>query len=198
MDKNKFIEKVWIVAKEGYERYGILPSLTISQSILESDWGKKHIQNNIFGIKAGSSWNGAFATRMTREWDGSKYITVEARFRAYDSFEDSIRDYLKLIGESKRYERVKEAKDYKEASRLIYEAGYATDPKYSQKLVEIIEGYGLYKYDKKVMENPISPWAAEAMVWGTKLGITDGQNPKEFATREQVITMMYRYHKGNE
>ncbi|NMB26700.1 MAG: glycoside hydrolase family 73 protein [Tissierellia bacterium] len=195
MNKNKFIERVAKVAIEGYGEYGILPSLTIAQAILESDWGNKHIENNIFGIKAGSSWKGKVAIRKTKEWDGKKYITKEARFRAYDSFEYSIRDYLKLIGESKRYEKVKGAKDYKEASRLIYEAGYATDPKYSQKLIDIIEEYKLYDYDQKVKEQPISPWAKAAWDWAIKEGITDGKDPKAYATREQVVTMIYRLYK---
>ena len=197
MNKNQFIERVSIVAKEGYVKYNILPSLTIAQAILESDWGNKHIENNIFGIKAGTSWKGKVAIRKTKEWDGKKYITKEARFRAYGSFEESIRDYLKLIGESKRYEKVKGAKDYKEASRLIYQAGYATDPKYSQKLIDIIEGQKLYEYDKKVKENPVSPWAKAAWDWAIKEGITDGDAPKDYATREQVITMLYRLYKKN-
>ena len=66
MNKNKFIERVAKVAIEGYGEYGILPSLTIAQAILESDWGNKHIENNIFGIKAGSSWKGKVAIRKTK------------------------------------------------------------------------------------------------------------------------------------
>ena len=197
MNKNKFIERVAKVAMEEYDEYGILPSLTIAQAILESSWGNKHIENNIFGIKAGNSWKGKVAIRKTKEWDGKKYIVKEAKFRAYDSFEDSIRDYLKLIGRSKRYEKVKGAKDYKEASRLIYEAGYATDPKYSQKLIDIIEGYKLYEYDQKAKKQPISSWAKIAWDWAVKEGITDGKESKAYATREQVITMMYRLYKKN-
>ncbi len=76
MNKNQFIERVSIVAKEGYVKYGIWPSLTIAQAILESDWGNKHIENNIFGIKAGSSWKGKVAIRKTKEWDGKKNILL--------------------------------------------------------------------------------------------------------------------------
>ena len=199
MDKREFIQRVSKVGKEGHKKYGILPSLTISQSILESAWGTKHIENNIFGIKAGGSWKGKVAIRRTREWDGSKYITVESKFRAYNSFEDSIRDYLKLIGESKRYERVTRAKNYKEACRLIYECGYATDPKYSHKLIQIIEQNRLYDYDKTSKEKPskniISSWAKDGWNWGVDKKIIDGKRPGDYATREEVITMVYRFSK---
>lgn len=190
MDKSKFIELVGKVAAEYYPQYNILPSLVISQAILESGWGVKHIENNIFGIKAGSSWNGKVALRRTTEWNGTKYVVIIDKFRAYDSMEDSIKDYLKLIGESKRYEKVKKAKDYKEAARLIYEAGYATDPKYTDKLINIMESNKLFEYDKMV--ESVSPWAIEAWEWGKIQGITDGSNPKALATREQVMTMIYR------
>lgn len=193
MDKNKFIEMVGKVAIEYYPEYNILPSLVISQAILESGWGVKHIENNIFGIKAGSSWTGKVALRRTTEWDGTRYVVKVDRFRAYDNMEESIKDYLKLIGESKRYEKVKKARDYKEAARLMYEAGYATDPKYADKLINIIERNKLYEYDKRA--EPISPWAVEAWEWGKAKGITDGRQPKTYATREQVVTMLYRISK---
>ena len=57
MTKEEFIQAVLPGAIDGYYRYNILPSLTIAQAILESDWGKKHIQNNL-GIKAGANWKG--------------------------------------------------------------------------------------------------------------------------------------------
>ena len=193
MDKKQFIERVSKVAKEGYDEYGILPSLTIAQAILESGWGVKHIGNNIFGIKAGGSWTGKVVVRKTKEWDGRKYIIKEAGFRNYDSFEDSIRDYLKLIGRAKRYEKVKQAKGYKEACRFIYECGYATDPKYSDKLINIIEGNRLYEYDKNSTgKDSVSSWAVESWNWAIEKGITNGKNPRAYATREEVVTMLHR------
>lgn len=196
MEKKQFIEMVAKVARQKYDKYNILPSLVIAQAILESAWGTKQIENNIFGIKAGSSWTGKVAIRRTTEWDGKKYVVKIATFRAYDSFEDSIKDYLELIGNAKRYEKVKKAKDYKEASKLIYEAGYATDPKYSEKLINIIETNKLYEYDKEL--NPISPWALEAWNWAIKKGITDGSKAKSYATREEVVTMLYRLTNINQ
>lgn len=194
MDKKEFIQMVGTVSRENYNKYSILPSLVIAQAALESAWGTKHIDNNIFGIKAGSSWTGKVAIRRTTEWNGNKYIVIMDKFRAYNSMEESIIDYLKLVGTTKRYEKVKTAKNYKEASRLIYEAGYATDPKYSEKLINIIESNKLYEYDK--VAEPVSLWAVEAWNWAVKKGITDGTNPKSYATREEVITMIYRLNNS--
>jgi flagellum-specific peptidoglycan hydrolase FlgJ len=191
MNKKEFIERISKVAIENYSEYNILPSLAVAQAALESGWGKKHIQNNIYGIKADKSWTGKVATRKTREWNGKKYIIKNDKFRAYDSLKESVLDYLKLLGKSKRYERVRRAKDYKEACRLVYESGYATDPKYSEKLINIIETNKLYLYDQKI--EPISHWAKDAWNWAVKKGITDGTNPKRYATREEVVTMLYRF-----
>lgn len=193
MDKKEFIERVGKVVQNNFEEYKILPSIVIAQAILESGWGKYAIENNIFGIKAGPSWNGKAIIRNTKEWDGRRYITKESRFRAYDSIEDSILDYLNLVGKSKRYEQVKEAKNYRDAARKLQESGYATDPEYSNKLINIIESNRLYEYDN--IENQISPWAKEAWNWAIQKGITDGTNPKGSMTREQGVTMLHRLFK---
>lgn len=193
MDKKEFIERVGKVVQNNFEEYKILPSIVIAQAILESGWGKYAIENNIFGIKAGPSWNGKAIIRNTKEWDGRRYITKESRFRAYDSIEDSIIDYLNLVGKSKRYEKVKEAKNYREAAKFIHDAGYATDPEYSNKLINIIESNRLYEYDN--VERPVSCWAKEAWNWAIQKGITDGTNPKGSMTREQGVTMLHRLFK---
>lgn len=193
MNKNEFIESISKVLMKNYDEYRILPSLAVAQAVLESSWGKYHIQNNIYGIKAGKSWAGKVAIRKTKEWDGTKYITKEDRFRVYDSFEESVIDYLKLLGKTNRYEKVGKAKDYKEACRFVYECGYATDPKYSEKLINIIEANKLYLYDEKIKS--ISDWAVESWDWAMEKGIVDGKRPKDCATREEVVTMLYRFSK---
>jgi len=193
MNKNEFIESISKVSMKNYDQYRILPSLAVAQAVLESSWGKYHIENNIYGIKAGKSWTGKVAVRRTKEWDGTRYIIKEDRFRAYDSFEESVLDYLKLLGKTKRYERLRNTKDYNEACRFVYECGYATDPNYSEKLIKIIETNKLYLYDEKI--ESISAWALEAWEWAIEKGITDGKKPKDYATREEVITMLYRFSK---
>lgn len=81
---------------------------------------------------------------------------VNAEFRAYDSFNDSIADHNKLLSYM-RYKPVRECTDYKTACLRIYECGYATDPRYTEKLIGIIEKYRLYEYDGvlKVKESSV-------------------------------------------
>lgn len=149
MNKQDFINAIRQGAIDGYTKYKILPSLTMAQAILESGWGESHIQNNLFGIKAGTSWNGKVAIRQTKEFINGKWITVNAKFRAYNSFNESIEDHAKLLGRNKRYQKVTQAKDYKQACYEVWKAGYATDPNYPQKLIKIIEQNNLNQYDEQ-------------------------------------------------
>ena len=146
-ERQAFVDKLVPGAIEGWEKYKILPSLTISQGILESAWGKSHIENNLFGMKPGSSWNGKIAYRNTKEFYNGQWVTIQAAFRSYDSFADSIEDHAKLLGTLSRYRNVLGKTDYKVAAMEVWKGGYATDPQYPQKLINIIELYGLQKYD---------------------------------------------------
>lgn len=149
--KKNFINEIKLGAMEGYRKYKILPSLTMAQAILESGWGKSHIENNLFGIKVGSNWKGKVAIKGTKEFANGQWITIKAEFRAYNNFNESIEDHAKLLGENKRYIKVVQAKDYKIACTEIYKAGYATDPDYPKKLITIIEQNNLDRFDKDVV-----------------------------------------------
>jgi peptidoglycan hydrolase-like protein with peptidoglycan-binding domain len=149
MDRSEFINSIKDGAIKGYTEYRILPSLTIAQAILESGWGSSQLAQrakNLFGIKAFSNWRGERITLSTTEWYGDQTKIINADFRAYDSFNESIEDHNKLLTNS-RYEPVRVCSDYREACRKIYESGYATDPAYPEKLINIIEENKLYEYD---------------------------------------------------
>lgn len=120
----------------------------MAQAILEIGWGKYILGNNLFGIKAQKGYTGAKSTSTTSEYIKGKRIEVKAEFRAYTSFEESMLDHGKLLGELKRYANVKTAKNYDMACRALQASGYPTDPLYAEKLVSIIENNRLYQYDK--------------------------------------------------
>ncbi len=146
-----FINSLVQGAMETYKKYGVLPSLTMAQAILESGWGESGLAakyNNLFGIKAGDSWNGKVANLGTAEQnsDGS-YYNITAAFRAYDNVADSIEDHGKLLSND-RYKPVIAANNYKEACQRVRECGYATSLNYSQNLINLIEQYGLNQWDK--------------------------------------------------
>jgi flagellum-specific peptidoglycan hydrolase FlgJ len=149
MDKREFINSVKEGASKGYADYKILPSLTIAQAILESSWGSSQLSvraKNLFGIKAFSSWKGERIQLPTTEWYRDKKQIVNADFRAYKSFNESIEDHSRLLANN-RYKTVRECINYKEACRKIYECGYATDPGYAEKLIRIIKENKLYEFD---------------------------------------------------
>ena len=147
-----FIEAMAPVAQESYKEHGVLPSITLAKGIIESAWGKSGLTvqgNNLFGIKADISWTGPVIEMNTQEFVNGQYITVVARWRVYDRWEDSILDHGKFLKENIRYEQagVFNAKNYKEQAEALLRAGYATDPNYSNKLCSMIESYSLDQYD---------------------------------------------------
>lgn len=146
---SEFVDSIKEGAIETYEKYGVLPSLTIAQAVMESGWGRSPIGHNLFGIKAGSKWQGKVVRCGTHEQlaDGT-VVQTSAVFRDYDSFEESIDDHGKLISEG-RYEKVPQATNYKEAAQAVADAGYATSHNYAQSLIGLIEKYGLDQWDPK-------------------------------------------------
>lgn len=147
--KAEFIDSIKDGAVEAYDKYGVLPSLTLAQAVLESGWGDASIGNNIFGIKAGSGWEGKTQNVLTSEQnsDGSSYQIYDD-FRDYDSIDDSIVDHAELLA-TDRYQPVINSGNYQEACTAVRECGYATDVSYSDKLINIIETYNLDQWDPK-------------------------------------------------
>lgn len=155
MANKAFIDMIGKAAVAEYPRFKILPSLTIAQAILESNWGKSMLSqkaHNYFGMKAGSSWKGATYNSKTQEQTpAGKAFTINAAFRAYGSVAEGIRGYYVFL-QYPRYANLKGVTDYKEACRLIKADGWATDVKYTDKLIGLIEKYNLTRYDEEVLE----------------------------------------------
>ncbi len=147
--RSEFVNSIREGAIATYEKYGVLPSLTIAQAVMESGWGRSPIGYNLFGIKAGSKWQGKVVRCGTHEQlaDGT-VVQTSAVFRNYDSFEESIDDHGKLVSEG-RYEKVPQATNYKEAAQAVADAGYATSHNYADSLIGLIEKYGLDQWDPK-------------------------------------------------
>lgn len=153
MNTMTFINAIKGQAQRDMKTHGILASLTIAQAILESGWGESGLtirSNNLFGIKVSGSWQGQHTSMLTREVINGKEITVQAMFRKYDTWVDSIADHSKLLLND-RYKSIIGEMDYKQACIKVHQAGYATDPKYSVLLISLIEQYHLHQYDIKII-----------------------------------------------
>lgn len=145
-----FIMQISRGAVEGMRKYGILPSVTMAQAILESGWGESGLtkaSNNLFGIKAGGSWSGAVVNYPTKEYVNGQYINTTADFRAYDSLDASMEDHGAFLASLSRYANIIGVKDYKTVCQLLQQDGYATAPNYADSLIALIEQYNLAAYD---------------------------------------------------
>lgn len=154
MKPAEFIPRIAPYAVADMQHTRIPASLTVAQAILESGWGESELTkrgNNLFGIKGtGSAGSGSYRTAEYKP-DGSKYY-IDTHFRHYNNWGESIADHSKLIingtrDKPNRYHGVLGA-DYKIAAHAIRAGGYATDPRYPQQLINLIEQYELFKYDQ--------------------------------------------------
>ena len=142
-----FVQHHRATAERVAQDSGIPASFMLGQAGHETGWGKGEIRHkdgsaayNLFGIKAGKNWTGKVAEVTTTEYINGVARKVTAKFRAYDSYEDSFRDYARLINDNPRYEKARE----KVGSAVAYatelqKAGYATDPEYASKLSRAIQ-----------------------------------------------------------
>ncbi|GEO28034.1 hypothetical protein AAC03nite_38190 [Alicyclobacillus acidoterrestris] len=161
MTPQQFIAAIAPSAMALMRQYKISAALTIAQAALESAWGSDAPGNNLFGVKADASWSGKTVTVSTKEFENGKEVTIQAQFRAYASIGDSLADHAKVLLED-RYKNLIGA-DYKTACSLIGKDGYATDPNYGTKLLEIINEYNLSQYDEEAKKVTTYP-AVQAQV----------------------------------
>ncbi|PMD69498.1 glycoside hydrolase family 73 protein [Companilactobacillus nuruki] len=155
-ERNQFVKKIAPYAVELGKEYGVLPSITIAQAILESDWGTSSLAsqyNNYFGIKGDDPSN--TKVLQTKEYTNGQWITINGRFRVYSDFRESMKDHTKLLVNGttwnpQQYKQVLQSKDYIEAAVALQSDGYATDPGYTTKIIRIIQKYNLKKYDQGI------------------------------------------------
>jgi flagellar protein FlgJ len=136
-----FVAQHATAAQRVAQSSGIPAEFMLGQAGHETGWGRQEIKGaggapsfNLFGIKAGGQWRGKVAETTTTEYvNGVPEKRVE-RFRAYDSYEESFRDYARLISESPRYAKVRQTQSAEAFASALQQAGYATDPDYADKL----------------------------------------------------------------
>ena len=141
-----FQQKLGADAEAASKVTGIPAKFMLGQAALESGWGKREIKHadgsashNLFGIKAGPGWTGKTATAVTTEYVNGTPVTRREKFRAYDSYADSFKDYASVIASNPRYEKVMSSGgDAASFAQGLQKAGYATDPHYATKLTRII------------------------------------------------------------
>ncbi|MFT5875149.1 MAG: peptidoglycan hydrolase-like protein with peptidoglycan-binding domain [Clostridium sp.] len=146
MNKTQIIKSLIPGALLSYEKYNILPSLTIAQAILETGWLQYVKGNNVFGIKWTNGCGYEVQELNTHEFINGVKTPMVCKFRKYDSLADSLLDHGKLLNLT-RYKSVIASIGYKEACQNVYNSGYCTDSEYPKNLISIIEQNKLYIYD---------------------------------------------------
>ena len=145
-DPKSFIETMMPYAKKVAKKLGISASALVAQSALETGWGKKIINGtdnqssfNLFNIKANNSWEGDRVSKNSLEVENGIGVKRRSDFRAYNSFEQSFEDYGKFITTNQRYQdALQQGTDAGRYVEELQEAGYATDPKYAEKIKQIM------------------------------------------------------------
>ena len=148
-----FLDSIHDGAISTWKQYGVLPSLTAAQAIIESGWGQSSLASqyhNLFGIKG--FYNGHSVTLPTREVYGGRSVIINDAFRAYDNNSQSVQDHGYFLVANSRYHNLLWKTNYRDVTYLIRADGYATDPSYTTTLNSVIERYGLTAWDQEAFD----------------------------------------------
>ncbi|WP_340121012.1 flagellar assembly peptidoglycan hydrolase FlgJ [Methylobacter svalbardensis] len=156
---DEFVSRLHPLAVQAARELGVEPKVLLAQAALESGWGRSVIKNshgdnsfNLFNIKADKSWQGKQAQVSTLEFDQGIARKVNAGFRSYDSYEESFRDYVDFIKSNPRYgDALKKAGNAEHYMHELQRAGYATDPKYAAKVMNIYQGNTMAGFEPDVI-----------------------------------------------
>jgi flagellar protein FlgJ len=150
--QEQFIAGIAPAAVDSQDATGVPASVTIAQAIIESYWGSSRLSaedNNYFGIK-GDSQPGTAGVVWFDTWEvrGGRSVMINAPFRAYNSMAESFVDHGNFFLDNSRYASAMAVKDdARQFAQAIARDGYATDPGYAGKLIQLMDRYDLYRYD---------------------------------------------------
>lgn len=149
--REDFVRGIWPLARRAAAELGVDPRALVAQAALETGWGSRIIRgedgrsgNNLFGIKADSRWTGPHVTVTTLEYEDGLPKPQRARFRAYPDLAAGFADYVSFLKDNPRYEQaLRHGAEPSAWARQLEAAGYATDPRYAEKLQGILNGPAL-------------------------------------------------------
>ncbi|MEZ5565140.1 MAG: glucosaminidase domain-containing protein [Gammaproteobacteria bacterium] len=144
--REAFIQEIWPLAVQAGEKLGVNPRAIVAQAALETGWGQRQIRddagvsgNNLFGIKADKSWSGQRVTVSTLEFEDGLPKPQRAQFRAYPNLQAGFEDYVRFLQTNPRYsDALQSGGNAQVYAERLQSAGYATDPRYAEKISDII------------------------------------------------------------
>lgn len=142
-----FVQEILKDSLKTAQNLGVKPEFILGHAALESGWGKSipKFENgdssyNIFSVKASRDWVGKTIDVTTTEYVDGKPIKMVEKFKAYASYKEAFADYENLLKATPRYKNVVNSESSQEFASGLQKAGYATDPKYTEKLNQVING----------------------------------------------------------
>ena len=130
-----FSQKLMPLLQKAGQRLGVSPKILLAQTAIETGWGRSVVGNNMFGIKAGSSWTGAKVNTATHEYENGQLVSIVDAFRAYPNAEASVDDFVSLVSNSPRYQAaLGKGEDVVAYAHGLLSGGWATDINYVHKL----------------------------------------------------------------
>lgn len=150
MRPEAFLDMLVGPARECQRLTGIPASFTLAQAALESAWGASKLAHsgcNLFGVKADKRWKGPVLMMKTDEHLDGKNVTVQAKWRVYKDWAECLADRAEFFRKNKRYAACFKETTGEGWARAVAAARYATDPEYAAKLVGVIRGRNLTRFD---------------------------------------------------
>lgn len=151
MKPDQFLDMLLPAAQACQAAHGIPASFTLAQAALESEWGASKLANsgcNLFGVKADPSWKGATTVINTREFVNKQPVMVPALWRCYPDWNACIEDRAQFFIKNKRYAACFKETTGEGWARAVAAAGYATDPDYADKVIGVMRGRNLQRFDQ--------------------------------------------------
>jgi peptidoglycan hydrolase FlgJ len=146
-EKTQFVRTLWPQAEAAAQQLGVQPLSVVAQAALESNWGRSMPRsasgassNNLFGVKAGSSWGGDSVIAATQEFQGSAMAGTHGAFRAYPDSQAALQDYVATLKGNPRFSAALGAgSDVAAFAGALQKGGYATDPHYAAKVTSVAQ-----------------------------------------------------------
>lgn len=151
--EDDFVKTLLPIAQKFAAPAGISPLAVVAQAALETGWGKRVMahgdgqsSHNLFGIKAGKSWQGPKLRVQTLEYEQGIAKPKQENFRAYSSYADSVKDYIMLMQKPRYQQALENGTNPAQFAEQLQRSGYATDPQYAAKIQKILDSEVLSQY----------------------------------------------------